>query len=196
MKPNNNIPQRKSPRAHWLDYNDGRYFVTVCTHGHEHYLGFIENDVMTLSDVGMFLDNQLRNATMHQSYVSVLQHVVMPNHFHAIIEVDSEIVGTRHGVSVKNVGNADAPWRVPTADERMDNGINNNRLPLLSTFICSLKSAVTRYANAHHFSFAWQPRYHDHAIRDHNDYGNISDYITHNVLNWENDCFKLYKMKK
>ena len=196
MKPNNNIPQRKSPRAHWLDYNDGRYFVTVCTHGHEHYLGFIENDVMTLSDVGMFLDNQLRNASMHQSYVSVLQHVVMPNHFHAIIEVDSKIVDNNSRDVACNVReninetkkNSDVACNVPTRK-----GYNRS---LLSTFICSLKSAVTRYANAHHFSFAWQPRYHDHAIRDHNDYGNISDYITHNVLNWENDCFNLYKMKK
>jgi hypothetical protein len=71
----------------------------------------------------------------------------------------------------------------------MNDGIKIKRLPLLSTYICSLKAAVTRYAHECGIPFAWQPRYHDHAIRDWKDNNNISQYIENNVMNWEKDYF-------
>lgn len=120
MEPMNEWTQRKSPRAGWLEYNDGRYFVTVCTHERESFLGDITNGVMTMTKVGRCLDGLLRDATLHQSYIRVLQHVVMPNHFHAIVEVDSRdanIVGTHHGVSTENTNDkqqTDTARRVPT----------------------------------------------------------------------------------
>ena len=200
MATNEECPQRKSPRADWLAYNEGRYFVTVCTRDHRHCFGKIENGVMTFTDVGRCLDEELRNATSHQSYIRVLQHVVMPNHFHAIVEVDSgdcrdaarrvrenvdnangNNVGTQHDASVDNTEIADASCRVPTK--------KGYKLPKLSFFIGSLKSAVTKYAHECGIPFAWQPRYHDHAIRDWKDNNNISQYIENNVMNWEKDCF-------
>ena len=102
MEPMNDMQQRKSPRAGWLEYNDGRYFVTVCTHERQSFLGDITNGVMTMTAVGRCLDGLLSDATSHQSYIRVLQHVVMPNHFHAIVEVDSEDnVGTQHDASAR-----------------------------------------------------------------------------------------------
>lgn len=204
MTTNEERPQRKSPRADWLGYNEGRYFVTVCTRDHRHCFGEIENGVMTMTTVGRCLDEELKNATSRHPHIEIVQYVVMPNHFHAIIN----IVGTRRAVSVENttdgnVGtlraasenndcnddNADTARRVPTIEERLTKGIGIHRLPLLSTFIGSLKSAVTKYAHECGIPFAWQPRYHDHAIRDSKDNNNISQYITNNVMNWEKDCF-------
>ena len=176
--------QRKSPRAGWLEYNDGEYFVTVCTHEHTHYLGEITNGVMTMTKMGRYLDNELKNATLRHPHIEIVQYVVMPNHFHAIIN----IVGTRRAVSARTC-NTDTARRVPTTDERMEKGIGIQRLPLLSTFIGSLKSAVTRYAHANGIPFAWQSRYHDHAMRNNEDRNNISQYIENNVANWEKDCF-------
>ena len=204
MATNEECPQRKSPRADWLAYNEGRYFVTVCTRDHKHCFGKIENGVMTMTKVGRCLDDELKNATSRHPHIEIVQYVVMPNHFHAIIN----IVGTRRAVSVENttdgnVGtlraasenndcnddNADTARRVPTIEERLTKGIGIHRLPLLSTFIGSLKSAVTKYAHECGIPFAWQPRYHDHAIRDWKDNNNISQYIENNVMNWEKDCF-------
>lgn len=194
MATNEECPQRKSPRADWLAYNEGRYFVTVCTRDHRHCFGKIENGVMTMTKVGRYLDGLLNDATSHQPYIRVLQHVVMPNHFHAIVEVnsgdanventdnaDGNNVGTQHDASVESVDNADASCRVPTK--------KGYKLPKLSFFIGMLKSAVTKYAHEYGIPFAWQPRYHDHAIRDWKDNNNISQYIENNVMNWEKDCF-------
>ena len=177
MATNEEFPQRKSPRADWLAYNEGRYFVTVCTRGHRHYFGEIENGVITLTDVGRCLDEELKNATSRHPHIEIVQYVVMPNHFHAIIN----IVGTLRAASAENTNNTDAARYVPTR--------KGYQRSMLSTFIGSLKSAVTKYAHEQNIPFAWQPRYHDHAIRDCKDNNNISQYIENNVLNWEKDCF-------
>ena len=184
----NKLPQRKSPRARWLQYNEGLYFITVCTHERKHSFGEIYNGQMEMTEIGRFLASTLENASIHQSYIKVLQYVVMPNHFHAIIDV----VGTRHNVSVNEESTntkTDTACRVPTREERTKNGIKSHRLPLLSTFVGSLKSAVTKYAHEMGLSFAWQPRYHDHFIRGVKDGNNISTYIENNVANWDKDCF-------
>ena len=85
------LPKRKSPRAWWLEYNNGRYFITVCTQGHKHFFGEIEDEMMTYSPIGRFLLNELENVVSHHANVKVLQYVVMPNHFHAIIDISPSL---------------------------------------------------------------------------------------------------------
>lgn len=173
----NILPKRKSPRAQWIEYNTGLYFITVCTHNWIHYFGEIKSQTLQLNEIGEFVSKVLAETSMHNPYIEVLQYVVMPNHFHAIVEI-----------SAHNENKADTACCVPTADERILNGIKGDR-PLLSIFVGSIKSAVTRYAHNINKSFKWQGRYHDHLIRGVKDCNNISEYIENNVLNWEKDCF-------
>ena len=172
---NNNLPQRKTPRANWIEYNEGMYFITICTKSKKHFFGQIINDVICLSQIGKYLDYVINETPKHQSYIEILQYVIMPNHLHLLVEVHSP--------------STDTACRVPTLEERMTKGIAKNRLPLLSTFVGSIKSAVTKYAHKINDEFAWQPRYHDHVIRNINDYNNISTYIKNNISNWYTDCF-------
>ena len=175
--------QRKTPRAKWIEYNEGMYFITICTHEKKHYFGTILNDEIKLSKIGKILDEELQNVKSHYPYVEVLQYVVMPNHFHALVNIlDNSSIIQLHNQQ-------DTARRVPTLEERTNMGLKCDRLPLLSTFIGGLKSAVTRQARKHNEKFAWQPRYHDHVIRNINDFNNISLYIENNVIQWQNDCF-------
>lgn len=165
----NNMDQyRKSPRAKWLEYNEGVYFLTICTLNHVHYFGTIVDGEMCLSAVGAFLQNELEHVEQHHPHVSVLQYVVMPNHVHAILN---------------------ATRCVPTCEERVEKKIQCGKRPLLSSFVGSLKAAVTRYAHSIAMPFAWQTRYHDHAIRGVDDCNKIAAYIDNNVANWKTDCF-------
>ena len=59
----------------------------------------------------------------------------------------------------------------------------------VSTIIRSYKSAVTKQTHRLGCTFEWQPRFHDHIIRDEVEYRRISYYIETNVENWETDCF-------
>lgn len=167
-------PKRKTPRATWLDYNEGEYFVTICTQGHKHFFGNIHQGKMLLSEIGKHLVACIENTPHHQPHIRIVQYVVMPNHFHAIIKVGTQ---------------PDTACRVPTKVDRFEQRINIRRLPLLSAYIGTLKSVVTRFAQQRGIQFAWQPRYHDHLIRGIEDWNNISQYIENNILNWETDCF-------
>jgi REP element-mobilizing transposase RayT len=44
--------------------------------------------------------------------------------------------------------------------------------------------AVTSYAKKHTIEFQWQPRYHDHVIRDEGSLKRIRKYIKDNQKNW------------
>ena len=119
---------------------------------------------------------ELNQISTHYPYIELLQYVVMPNHFHALVN----IVDVSH--------QTDAARCVPT-EVRFNKELKKKRLPLLSTFIRGLKSAVTRRAHQIDKNFEWQSRYHDHAIRNLKDFNNISLYIENNILQWQYDCF-------
>ena len=81
------LAKRKSPRATWLDYNEGEYFVTVCTQGHKHFFGNIHQGKMLLSEIGKHLVACIENTPHHQPHIRIVQYVVMPNHFHMILHI-------------------------------------------------------------------------------------------------------------
>jgi REP element-mobilizing transposase RayT len=59
----------------------------------------------------------------------------------------------------------------------------------LSSIIGAYKSAVTKHANRLGFANAWQPRFHDHIIRDEKSFQRIQQYIINNPENWDTDKF-------
>ena len=59
----------------------------------------------------------------------------------------------------------------------------------IATIIRSYKSAVTKHANRLELQNGWQPRFHDHIIRDAMEYQRISDYIKNNPKLWKEDKF-------
>lgn len=154
--------QRKSPRAAFHDYNDEDYFVTICTKGHKHYLGKIENGEMKLSHIGIFATNALKELPLHYKYAQVPLFVVMPNHIHAIISIES-----------------------PTKNS----GSMPSQRAALSVVVGGFKQSVTLFAKRHEIEFGWQSRYHDHIIRGIHDGNNISEYIQNNVARWDRDCY-------
>ena len=81
-----NLPQRKSPRAPWHDYNGGRYFVTFCTKNHDLYFGDVIDGRMELSEIGEWAVKQIeQTAIIRQNDVEIPMFVVMPNHIHLIV---------------------------------------------------------------------------------------------------------------
>jgi hypothetical protein len=40
---------------------------------------------------------------------------------------------------------------------------------------------------SHNIPFAWQTRFHDRVIRNHNEYKRIMHYINTNIENWQDD---------
>ena len=59
----------------------------------------------------------------------------------------------------------------------------------LASIVRGVKSAVTIHAKIAGQDFAWQERFHDHVIRNEEEYRNIRNYIANNPANWEKDKF-------
>lgn len=155
------FPKRKSPRAKWIDYNSGYYFITVCTKDKKHYFGSIRDKKMSLSVIGAYLDNILSTLNPRFPEITISDYVVMPNHIHAMVFID---------------------WTMGRNPYRGGQS-------LLSVFIGGIKSAVTRFANRGGLPFAWQTRYHDHMIRNQFESDRIAKYIQDNVEVWDSDIF-------
>jgi REP element-mobilizing transposase RayT len=107
------------------------------------------------------------------------EFVVMPNHIHGIVWIDTPTVGA-DGVrpeiytATHHAGASLAPLhRKPRA---------------LGSFIAGFKASVTRRVGGKLDSGnIWQRNYYEHIIRDNVDYKRIAGYILDNPLNWDQD---------
>ena len=180
-----NLPQRKSPRARWHNYTGADYFVTFCTKNRELYFGDVVNGKMELSQIGEYAVKQIeQTANIRQNDVEIPMYVVMPNHIHLIV-VYNRVDPCR---DTPRVSALELPQSYP-ADARgasLQFGPQSGNLP---SVVRGIKSAVTKYAIENDISFAWQPRYHDHIIRNQLEMNYIADYIKNNPMRWETDRF-------
>ncbi|MBO7124790.1 MAG: hypothetical protein J6V74_02970 [Bacteroidales bacterium] len=219
---NNNLPQRKSPRAQWHNYDGAEYFVTICTRSREHYFGEIKNAAIKLSDIGEYAKQCIEKIEEINKDVQVPLYVVMPNHIHMIIIINNNVeitpsVGLSYHSSCTTLRlpQCDSPtmcgnttiYDSPTAcvnpttsrdgnqttinqkEMNLEMQRRANRCGRLSHIIGGFKSAISRYARQNDHSFAWQPRYHDHIIRNQDEKNKIALYIENNIAKWNEDCF-------
>jgi len=139
---------------------------------------------------------------------------VMPNHFHGIIIIGENKYNSRNKKfdtdAMHRVSTDDLPHRDLTnkpanpksniieitnpkfPDSRTGKTIQNKFGPQkknLGSIMRGFKSAVTTYARINNLSFKWQPKFHDHVIRNQGEYDRISNYIKKNPENWTGDKF-------
>ena len=170
---------RKNLRLPDFDYSqDGAYFVTIGTHQRACLFGEIIDQNMVLNKVGEMIEQVCQEITniIPGFHMDIFQ--IMPNHFHAIIEIDQSV----------GAGLCACPGRprrvAPTQKEIS-----------LSEIVGRFKSLTTnRYihnvkeSNWPRFETRlWQRNYYEHVIRNERDYQAIADYIFCNFQNWEKD---------
>ena len=78
-------------------------------------------------------------------------------------------------------------WLSNTVNETMQE--ISHKKGRLSVIIGGLKRAVTHFSNENALDFTWQPRFHDHIIRDNGELNRVATYIENNVANWKDDEF-------
>ena len=93
-KYNPNIHHRRSIRLKGYDYSRaGLYFVTICTQNREHLFGNIENGKMMLNDAGKMIKKWYDELENKFTDIKCGEMIIMPNHFHCIIENIGHNVG-------------------------------------------------------------------------------------------------------
>src|SRR2546422_404367 len=98
---------RHSFRVQGYDYTQqGMYFVTICTFQRECLLGVVENEKMVANQMGRIVEDEWLNTPILRSNVLLDTFVVMPNHFHGIIEITPADRGkARRAPTVERLGN-------------------------------------------------------------------------------------------
>ena len=136
--------------------------------------GEIVNGEMRLNDFGRIADGCWRAMPDHFPNVELGAYVVMPNHVHGVIVINDHPATN----SSPDVGAQDAaPLPMP-----------NVKSGSLGAIIRSFKSAVTRRIGREHNAIGiWQRNYHEHVIRNHEEWDRIHRYLESNPVRWAAD---------
>ena len=88
-KYNQDIHHRRSIRLTGHDYSQsGLYFITLCTVDRTCMFGNVVEGKMQLNDIGQLVEQEwLNTINIRHNDVRLHNYIVMPNHFHAIIEI-------------------------------------------------------------------------------------------------------------
>ena len=204
------MSDRHAFRAEWHDYNSGIYFVTICSKDKQHIFGKIKDSIMILSDIGKIVERCILDISNHHTNVELWNHVIMPNHIHMVINVGTQPapVGTRYIASaqpMQTAGQNMGCLRAPRHGEPCEDFHHNCSLAVV---VGTFKAAVTRLMRTRcglmrtrciaslqqqqqqqQIQTVWQPRYHEHIIRNQRAFENIMKYVDTNIENWSHDCF-------
>ena len=157
----NDFPKRKPNRLRDYDYSTpGAYFITICAKDRKQLLGKIVGD-----DAHIVPKNYLSNyGLICDKYINSI-NVKYEN-----VTVDKYVIMPNH-IHLIIFLSGTMKASSPTSN--------------IESIIRSFKTMVTKEIG----SSIWQRSYHDHVIRDENDYKKIWEYIDNNVTQWEMDCF-------
>lgn len=178
-----------SARAQWWDYGwQGSYFITICTKLRRHFFGRVTDEIMELSALGRIADKFWCEIPYHAKNIELGPHVVMPNHVHGILNLHSHaepFMSVSAMPPASNAADQYDEFAKTIGQMRFQNPGKNT----ISTIVGAYKSAVSKDARKQESHFAWQSRFHDHIIRNAEEYQRIANYILSNPANWKGDKF-------
>ena len=157
---------RKQLRLENFDYNSpGSYFITVCTQKRAPILGRIvgggalDAPSVELSNAGIVVKKHIDRINLIDAHLTVDKYVIMPNHIHLLFSSENDAAGA-------------------------------SPCPTISDVVCSFKSLTTRKCKqAGWNNSVFQTSFHDHIIRNRDDYREIWHYIHTNPQRWKSDEF-------
>jgi putative transposase len=171
------MKNRKRNRMLGYDYSQNNlYFVTICVQdricvfgnvGTGRDLSLPINNLnhtireINLNEFGNIAHKQWEWLAKQYSYVVLHSFIIMPNHVHAVIEIDSNLV-LDQSIKIKSLSELIGAYK--TTSSKQIHLLGNDK-------------------------FAWQRSFHDHIIRNDAAYERICNYIETNPEKWEKDMF-------
>ena len=159
------LPNRKSYRLKGYDYASvGYYFVTINSKDFRYIFGEINAGKMHLSQLGRIVQDEWEYTGKLRENIKLHEYVIMPNHFHAIIEICYS----------KNKNNTPGEFKATKET--------------LATIIRLFKGSVTksnRLLHPENKESVWHGRFYDRIIRDQQELLNVKKYIKNNVKKWK-----------
>lgn len=219
MNFNPDLHNRKSLRLKEYDYSsEWLYFITISIKDKLCLFWEIKDNELTTFDSGKMIEKYWIEIENDFDNIKLQDYVIMPNHFHWIIEIKKQNINCNCKICLKNNTCRDTPCGYPNKnlknynwnivknyflinennDEKKDThkGCPYNR-NLLWNIIGQFKSKTTNeyIKNVHENNWPifnnklWQKDFYEHIIRNEESFLKISKYIKNNVSKWDEDKF-------
>jgi len=161
------LTKRKPNRLKKYDYSkNGGYFITICTKDRKQILSKITKDKnYDIVGDGFAVPQLTKYGIIVDKYINLI------NTKYPMIKVDKYVIMPNH-IHLLLIIESDG-----TA----------NPSPTIGSIIGWFKYSITKYIDESTNIF--QRSFHDHIIRNKNDYLKIWEYIDNNPLKWELDCY-------
>lgn len=187
---------RRSIRLQGYDYSqEALYFITICCQDRTHLFGEIVDGKMILNSYGEIAQKEWLNTSKIRDNVVLHEFVVMPNHFHSIIEITFQKGNNEIGKFQSpshTIGAIIRGFKIATIKKIKDYILGKEKSKGELQFAPTAPTAPTEKIKELDFKI-WQRNYYEHIIRNEEAYARISDYIRDNPKCWNED--KFYGMK-
>lgn len=181
MKSDHPIHDRRSNRLPGYDYSQpGAYFITIVTQGRECLFGEIVGGEMRLNDAGRIVEEVWLSLPMRYPGVALGAAVIMPNHFHGIVEIfemDADPIGAIH----------ELPLQDPQIRLSQRNDRRRMALPLVVGYFKMNSAKRINQILGSPGVPVWQRNYYEHILRNDEEHQRIHLYILGNPINWADD---------
>jgi putative transposase len=194
MKINPGERHRRSIRLKGYDYSQpGAYFVTICTHNKVCVFGEIVDGQMRLNTLGQMIQAEWLKIGERFPTMQMDEFVVMPNHFHAIINIVGATLvvapNDHPDLDTTRAGTSPAPTpTTTTAHTASTVGDIVGAFESITThaYILWVRAGIWPEFDQR----LWQRNYYEHVIRDMPGWQRIQAYIRANPVTWESDRLK------
>ena len=162
-------------RAQWWNYSSSAsYFITVSTKDKTPFFGKVVDQEMVLNEIGKIVEEEWTKTAEIRKDMELLlfNFVVMPDHFHALIEIGC------------NNFNQQTNYKSDEEGEFVSFNEFGPQSKNLASIMRGFKSAVTMRARQINPQFQWQSRYYDIIIRSESHFRITQLYIENNPRNW------------
>ena len=162
--------ERKPNRIPGYNYSlNGVYFITICADKRKCLFssvvggGAIDAPKIRLSSIGKIIDKYILSSE-NINGVHIDKYVIMPNHLHLLIEIDSDV--GMSNFALRNIAPSPTSAKIP-----------------------HLVSTLKRFVN-HEIGYnVFQRSYYDHVVRNEKDYLIHWEYVDTNPIKWETDDY-------
>ncbi len=171
--------RRQSIRLKHYDYSKaGFYFITLCIQNKESLFGKILDDQMILNAAGQMIEREWLALKKRFPHIELHEYVVMPNHFHAIIEIRDYLIV----IQQKGRPQGYAPTSEPT-NKTIGEIVGAFKSITTIKYILGVKTLHWQGFDCK----LWQRNYWEHVIRNEQSRSEIAQYIITNPQKWEID---------
>jgi len=168
------IHHRRSIRLKGYDYaQSGFYFITTVVKSRTCLFGKIEDGKMILNPAGDMIAEEWLKLKSRFLNIELHESVVMPNHFHGILEI--------------------LPLQLTDLEESAEKTDNKTLGEMIGAFesittVEYIRGVKTKNWTRFEWKL-WQRNYWEHIIRSERSFWKIANYIIDNPKNWEDDKF-------